>query len=907
MGDQDGARDLSPDQIEAYRRQIEEFEILGVPTEELHRVLAERPQDFERVAAALLAREFQTPSPDAVPAEPVESISPQVQASPESLPAEAPEPQVEPAPAIEGDASGPIEPPAGEPTPAGAPEPEFIEPQPTPEATLAEALPIESAGQSRPTEPNPDDLSLYLGEAAPPSPEASLTAADFAAPGPEPTALEESPDEVRDLEASIDREIEEAVAGTHAAQDEAPPPLSSGDSLSVSARPPPRPPAPRPGAKPPPPRVATRVPGPAGAAARKPQKVMAVRVKGAPPGAKPAPVPAGPPASEVLPVEEQAGRRWGPAVVGAVVLLAVFAGTYVLLGNAAPSAVFTVAPAAPEAGQLIVFDASNSSDPNGDPLTFSWAFGDGANATGKTAIHQYARSGNYRVVLTVLDSKQTAASNEKLVAVAPGHIDVPVYRYGDRADYTVSGQSRVDEASPSTPLATFTISLGGQEQQCTVSSVNGTFTGTQYRLVEPDPASALNGFLDENETYVLDRHVDVIVRGDIQNDCQLLHFSGNTTAHQQDYQNLASNDTVRSETDASSKVTITNAQPPKSIESRAHMIDYPRLSNVSEQLHFEDVYSGRSFSTEDPVGGNFTAEGYQWSWITQGTSLIEGQLAIKLHFTIPARDFKISQLYVALWVSAASSLPLKEEFFIHGIEPGKQYESLFTATVSGTPTVGDGAIPFGNKVVSYRTLGPGEATPLTEVPRASAGPDFAFTPRQAYDEAYANVTDFRNFMTANPQAYAVNATYGRNAGNPKWTIDFAKDNVSETMRVEDEHSTSTVVTTSAGQDGAERTRGQMGNVVTLNYAAGLIALEQQGIALFPSGTFDAAHANFTVRTELKLPTLSLSGATAATRRAVAYAYGGESFDTQPVRVTAYVDAQTGQLVYSLRESGDSLP
>ena len=87
--------------------------------------------------------------------------------------------------------------------------------------------------------------------------------------------------------------------------------------------------------------------------------------------------------------------------------------------------------------------------------------------------------------------------------------------------------------------------------------------------------------------------------------------------------------------------------------------------------------------------------------------------------------------------------------------------------------------------------------------------------------------------------------------------------------------------------------------MTLNYAAGLVALEQQGMALFPTGTFDAAHANFTVRTELKLPTLSLSAATAATRRAVPYAFGGESFDSQPVRVTAYVDAQTGQLLCTM--------
>ncbi|NIP79981.1 MAG: PKD domain-containing protein, partial [Gemmatimonadetes bacterium] len=41
------------------------------------------------------------------------------------------------------------------------------------------------------------------------------------------------------------------------------------------------------------------------------------------------------------------------------------------------------------------FDGTGSSDPDGDALSHSWAFGDGGTATGATASHTYAAAGTY--------------------------------------------------------------------------------------------------------------------------------------------------------------------------------------------------------------------------------------------------------------------------------------------------------------------------------------------------------------------------------------------------------------------------------------------------------------------------------------------------------------------------------
>ena len=54
----------------------------------------------------------------------------------------------------------------------------------------------------------------------------------------------------------------------------------------------------------------------------------------------------------------------------------------------------------------ISFDASNSSDPDGnDIVSYEWNFGDGTNENGVSVDHTYSSIGNYTVILTVTDSQ----------------------------------------------------------------------------------------------------------------------------------------------------------------------------------------------------------------------------------------------------------------------------------------------------------------------------------------------------------------------------------------------------------------------------------------------------------------------------------------------------------------------
>lgn len=60
--------------------------------------------------------------------------------------------------------------------------------------------------------------------------------------------------------------------------------------------------------------------------------------------------------------------------------------------------------------QTTSFDGASSSDPDGDKLTHHWNFGDGNTANTAQASHAYAESGQYNVVFTVDDGRNTPCS-----------------------------------------------------------------------------------------------------------------------------------------------------------------------------------------------------------------------------------------------------------------------------------------------------------------------------------------------------------------------------------------------------------------------------------------------------------------------------------------------------------------
>ncbi len=90
--------------------------------------------------------------------------------------------------------------------------------------------------------------------------------------------------------------------------------------------------------------------------------------------------------------------------------------------NQPPVANFTYSPANPVVAQPITFNASNSTDPDGDITNYEWIFGDGntTNTTEPTTNHTYAPAGTFTVTLTVTDDDGATNATSRAITVSEG-------------------------------------------------------------------------------------------------------------------------------------------------------------------------------------------------------------------------------------------------------------------------------------------------------------------------------------------------------------------------------------------------------------------------------------------------------------------------------------------------------
>jgi len=84
-----------------------------------------------------------------------------------------------------------------------------------------------------------------------------------------------------------------------------------------------------------------------------------------------------------------------------------------------PVASFTFSPTQIKANKTVTFDASLSYDPDGQIVSYIWDFGDGQNLTTTENVtkHKFAKSGIYKVNLTVVDNDNLMSSIAKTVMV----------------------------------------------------------------------------------------------------------------------------------------------------------------------------------------------------------------------------------------------------------------------------------------------------------------------------------------------------------------------------------------------------------------------------------------------------------------------------------------------------------
>src|SRR2546426_407143 len=110
-----------------------------------------------------------------------------------------------------------------------------------------------------------------------------------------------------------------------------------------------------------------------------------------------------------------------------------------------PIASFTATPNPAIVSSPVAFDASGSSDPDGNIVSYAWNFGDSTGASGVSVAHTYLTFGTFNATLTVTD-------NESFMATAYRHIVVrapPIASFTATPSPAVVGASVTFDASTS--------------------------------------------------------------------------------------------------------------------------------------------------------------------------------------------------------------------------------------------------------------------------------------------------------------------------------------------------------------------------------------------------------------------------------------------------------------------------
>jgi RHS repeat-associated protein len=83
--------------------------------------------------------------------------------------------------------------------------------------------------------------------------------------------------------------------------------------------------------------------------------------------------------------------------------------------NSPPVIVLTVSTDSPFVENAVTFDATASFDPDGDPMTFAWDFGDRSKTTGPLVTHVFHQISDFTVTLTVADNHGGVSTATQLI------------------------------------------------------------------------------------------------------------------------------------------------------------------------------------------------------------------------------------------------------------------------------------------------------------------------------------------------------------------------------------------------------------------------------------------------------------------------------------------------------------
>jgi len=172
-----------------------------------------------------------------------------------------------------------------------------------------------------------------------------------------------------------------------------------------------------------------------------------------------------------------------------------------VIANSSPIASFAVSPTAGQAPLEVSFDASGSSDSDGNIVSYIWSFGDGEGASGIGQRHTYSAEGSYSAQLTIRDDDGAIDTRARTIRVSAA---IPVLDDSLRASLVAvptSGQAPLTvsfdgsgSSDPDGTIVSYVWSFGDGEGSSDMSPIHdytlaGTYTA-QLTVTDDEGATA---------------------------------------------------------------------------------------------------------------------------------------------------------------------------------------------------------------------------------------------------------------------------------------------------------------------------------------------------------------------------------------------------------------------------------
>jgi glucose/arabinose dehydrogenase/chitodextrinase len=123
--------------------------------------------------------------------------------------------------------------------------------------------------------------------------------------------------------------------------------------------------------------------------------------------------------------------------------------------NQAPVAMAAASPTAGPVPLTVNFSSAGTLDPEGQPLTYSWTFGDGGTSTAANPSHTYSQAGRYSARLSVSDGVNTTLSTPLSISVGNAPVatilspqNAVTFRAGDVISFSGDATDAEDGALP---------------------------------------------------------------------------------------------------------------------------------------------------------------------------------------------------------------------------------------------------------------------------------------------------------------------------------------------------------------------------------------------------------------------------------------------------------------------------